>query len=186
MNVSTLTTAELVAVYNKFAPVPVKKFSDRKTAERRVAPYLAKIDTASVYGHSEHGLTTCPVCDTHLSNGISRHGDDVNGKPLRHTSGFMFECLACGAGFGEKVRTSKGGSATGKRPEMARSMELHREIECVDTGAVYKNGFAVKKAGLITSSDCNKLTRVLYTAAKAGDRTKTVELRGLTFRLHLS
>jgi len=33
--ISTATTAELVAFYNKHASTPVKKFADRKTAERR-------------------------------------------------------------------------------------------------------------------------------------------------------
>lgn len=42
MNVSTATTAELVAFYNEHAAQPVKKFADRKTAERRVSALLAK------------------------------------------------------------------------------------------------------------------------------------------------
>lgn len=41
MNVTTATTAELVAFYNANSTTPVKRFSDRKTAERRVAALLA-------------------------------------------------------------------------------------------------------------------------------------------------
>lgn len=42
LNVSTATTAELVAFYNEHnADKPVKKFADRKTAERRVSALLA-------------------------------------------------------------------------------------------------------------------------------------------------
>lgn len=41
MNVTTATTAELVAFYNAKSAKPVKKFADRKTAERRVAALLA-------------------------------------------------------------------------------------------------------------------------------------------------
>lgn len=41
MNVTTATTAELVAFYNAKSATPVKRFSDRKTAERRVAALLA-------------------------------------------------------------------------------------------------------------------------------------------------
>lgn len=41
LNVSTATTAELVAFYNEHnADKPVKKFADRKTAERRVSALL--------------------------------------------------------------------------------------------------------------------------------------------------
>lgn len=39
-NVSTVTAAELVAFYNSKAAKPVKKFVDRKTAERRVLEIL--------------------------------------------------------------------------------------------------------------------------------------------------
>ena len=44
MNVSTATTAELVAFYNKHSDKPVKKFADRKTAERRVSALVAEIE----------------------------------------------------------------------------------------------------------------------------------------------
>lgn len=44
LNVSTATTAELVAFYNEHnADKPVKKFADRKTAERRVSALLATV-----------------------------------------------------------------------------------------------------------------------------------------------
>lgn len=43
MNISTATTAELVAFYNQRADKPVKKFADRKTAERRVAALMATL-----------------------------------------------------------------------------------------------------------------------------------------------
>lgn len=47
LNVSTATTAELVAFYNEHnADKPVKKFADRKTAERRVSALLATVKPA--------------------------------------------------------------------------------------------------------------------------------------------
>lgn len=138
MNVSTATTAELVAFYNANVPADkqIKKFADRKTAERRVQPMadqLARESAAddreiaawdagsatpeapehdeaqeaavqsSVYGFEVHGLYDCPHCDIHLSNGVSQHGDDVNGKPLRHDT-HMFECMGCGGGFGALIK----------------------------------------------------------------------------------
>lgn len=36
MDVKNVTTAELVEFYNKHSPTPIKKFSDRATAEKRV------------------------------------------------------------------------------------------------------------------------------------------------------
>lgn len=80
MNVTTATTAELVAFYNAKSAKPVKKFADRKTAERRVAALLAadqqqnlvKVTAQEVAAaarramaenkiHSDHRLT-CPEC----------------------------------------------------------------------------------------------------------------------------
>lgn len=43
MNISTATTAELVAYFNAHSAKPVKKFADRKTAERRVAALMATL-----------------------------------------------------------------------------------------------------------------------------------------------
>lgn len=40
IDITTATTAELVAFWNAHAEKPVKRFSDRKTAERRVAALI--------------------------------------------------------------------------------------------------------------------------------------------------
>lgn len=45
INVKTATTAELVAFYNANAFQPVKKFTDRATAERRVTALLDAADS---------------------------------------------------------------------------------------------------------------------------------------------
>lgn len=43
LNITTATTAELVAFYNANAATAVKKFADRKTAERRVAALIESL-----------------------------------------------------------------------------------------------------------------------------------------------
>jgi hypothetical protein len=45
--IAAATTAELVAFYNAHAATPVKKFADRKTAERRVAALMADMIATS-------------------------------------------------------------------------------------------------------------------------------------------
>lgn len=58
LNVSTATTAELVAFYNEHnADKPVKKFADRKTAERRVS---ALLETVQIAAGSRQ--LRCPKC----------------------------------------------------------------------------------------------------------------------------
>jgi hypothetical protein len=54
-------------------------------------------------GFEIHGQMDCPHCGIDLCNGVSQHGDDVNGKPLRHDT-HEFECMGCGGGFGKTLR----------------------------------------------------------------------------------
>ncbi len=130
MNVQTATTAELVAFYNEHSEAPgsIKKFADRKTAERRVSALIAKLASAegaaelevandnkarsesSVSNFSIHGLTSCPSCGIHLSNGIGEDKQEVNGKIIRHDTN-QFACLACGAEFGPAIRRRPAPSA---------------------------------------------------------------------------
>lgn len=48
------------------------------------------------------GHVNCPHCSIHLTNGIGEHGQDVNGKPIKHEK-FFFACLACGGEFGPEI-----------------------------------------------------------------------------------
>ena len=148
INVQTATTAELVAFYNANAFQPVKKFADRKTAERRVNALLDaahSVDNSvlamvglppvekrkvNVSGFEVHGHTNCPHCGIDLCNGVSQHGDDVNGKPLRHDT-HMFECMGCGGGFGELIKRAaasatraSGIAASWAVPEIADKRKL--------------------------------------------------------------
>jgi len=53
LNVENATTKELVAYYNEHAEKPVKKFADRKTAERRVNELIASMDKPIAQVRSE-------------------------------------------------------------------------------------------------------------------------------------
>lgn len=100
MNITAATTAELIAFYNANAATPVKRFADRRTAERRVSDLMWKIELTAQYG-CDH----CPACNIHLSNGVGEHGGDVNGRIIRHKTA-QFECLGCGAEFGPSIRVA--------------------------------------------------------------------------------
>ena len=131
MITSATTTAALVDFYNMHvsADKRVKKFQDRATAERRVnalldvqeaearadareiaawdagsaTPEAPEHDRSKPSGFEVHGQMDCPHCGIDLCNGVSQHGDDVNGKPLRHDT-HEFECMGCGGGFGKPLR----------------------------------------------------------------------------------
>ena len=111
MITSATTTAALVDFYNMHVPADkrVKKFADRATAERRVNAILDAQEAERAASRSKpsgfevHGQMDCPHCGIDLCNGVSQHGDDVNGKPLRHDT-YEFECMGCGGGFGKTLR----------------------------------------------------------------------------------
>lgn len=47
-------------------------------------------------------FTFCPCCGIHLENGVGTHGQEVNGRIIKHDA-FEYECLACGEEFGPAV-----------------------------------------------------------------------------------
>ena len=69
MNITTATTAELVAFYNAHNAKPVKKFADRKTAERRCAALLPKVAAEHIMAAAQRAVAAdnahelrCPEC----------------------------------------------------------------------------------------------------------------------------
>lgn len=69
MNITTATTAELVAFYNAHNAKPVKKFADRKTAERRCAALLPKVAAGHIMAAAQRAVAAdnahelrCPEC----------------------------------------------------------------------------------------------------------------------------
>lgn len=233
INVTLATTAELVAFYNaNTGGAQVKKFADRKTAERRVnllieemiqdsdlealndyskgasqvladeigseepaqaeisesnqdlpadyAPLVAPV--GSNLTHEAHDYL-CPHCGVDLNNGVGEHLQEVNGKPVKHDK-YQFECLACGGEFGPVIKPAKVSVSTGKtRIEMAKSLKLDRAIQEATTGHVYANACQVWKSGLVSSSQCDRLSATLYGAAKQGNRLMSVTVNGHVFTL---
>lgn len=53
INVTTATTAQLIAFFNEHSEVQVKKFQDRKTAERRVSRIIELLEASASTGASE-------------------------------------------------------------------------------------------------------------------------------------
>jgi len=203
-NIATATTAELLAFFNaNTGGSPVKKFADRKTAERRCQAlademfaedqvmvaanpdYQAAVDSEEFnrpHAYAEHGHQTCPHCGIDLNNGVGEHMQEVNGTYIKHEQ-YQYECLGCGEEFGPAIKARKASVSTGKkRPAMSSSLKLDRRVLHMNTGDVYNNACQVWKAGLVSSSQCDRLSGVLYNAAKVGLMT-SVNVNGHDFRL---
>lgn len=62
INVSKATTAALLAFYNEHAATPVKRFSDRAAAERRVTALIAEMKPARKSAKAAYVVGVCPAC----------------------------------------------------------------------------------------------------------------------------
>jgi hypothetical protein len=108
----------------KQAEFEIMRAKEEVADDREIAEWNAGAATPEapewdmVWGSEVHGHQNCPSCGIHLSNGVSVHGDDVNGKPLRHDT-HEFECLGCGAGFGKELR--KVANSTTRSAAIAKS-----------------------------------------------------------------
>jgi hypothetical protein len=199
INVKSATAAELLVFYNAHSGrAAVKRFADRRAAEKRVTALLAErqfntpkplpeVDPSHARLIRDYGVAHCPSCGIDLCNGVGHHTQDVNGKKIRH-SYFEFECLGCGKEFGPLLRRNPSSwrataIPSGPRPAMVESLKLDSRIVHIGTGVVYKNANSVYKAGLVSSAQGDRLSSVLYKAAKLGNRTAVALVNGQEFRL---
>lgn len=212
INIKTASTKELVEFYNLYVESSIKKFRDRATAERKCqeildaiaeqdaeeasknAPVETKKEAAEgedAYIISMYGYCNCPKCGVHLSNGVGHHGQEVNGKVIKHEK-YEFECLACGEEFGpeiaKKTSTSDREASATQAETMKTTLKLDRTIEAFDDQfkliGSWKNAYQMWKANpsWMTSSQQDSLTAKLYKAAKES-RQERVEINGRTFQL---
>lgn len=74
--------------------------------------------------------------------------------------------------------------SNGPRPEMKNSLRLDRTIRCVNTKQKWKNAYQMwrENPDWMTSSQQDRLTAQLYSAAKQGERRR-VTINSRTFEL---
>ena len=176
INIKTATTNELVAFYNAHSGCdPVKRFSDRRNAEKRVEKLLAErqFNVPSPLVDGQH----CPVCgSTDLF-----FGRVVKEKLVDEEH--IVTCRSCDYTVDwRKSKSSKPVTKVGPRPAMKQSLKLDRRILHVETGTVYANACQVWKAALVTSSQGDRLSSTLYGAAKRGE-FPVLTVNGHNFKL---
>lgn len=106
-DIKNATMSEMVAFYNAHSDKPVKRFSDRATAERRVSALVPDEYTA------QYGTAHCPSCGVHLSNGVLVHGvdeqSDGSGRTITNTT-HEYYCMGCGHEFGPAIKSPRASS----------------------------------------------------------------------------
>jgi hypothetical protein len=97
MNLSTATTAELLAFYNEHANKPVARFSDRKTAERRVNELMAAIKFSKPSPKKTAALAATPRVKITESVDAKDARLAANPKKLAPKAVGHDQCPRCGA-----------------------------------------------------------------------------------------
>lgn len=176
INVKTATTAELVAFYNAHSGCdPIKKFSDRRNAEKRIEKLLAErqFNIPQPLVDNQH----CPVCGS---------ADLYFGRMVREKLVDEEHCVGChSCGYTVDHRSGKSSkpvTKVGPRPAMKQSLKLDRRIVHIETGNIYANACQVWKAALVTSSQGDRLSSTLYGAAKRGE-FPVLTVNGHNFKL---
>ena len=183
--VLTASTAELLNFFNaNTGGAQVKKFADRQTAERRVQALIneMKAEAPDFYqacelaAEKEEALAVASetLAVIHASVAFPKLNAAEKAKLA------TVELVETGHP-NAKFLSAK----TGPRAEQSKTMKLPRAIVDLTAGIEYKNASAVWKAGVISSSQCDRLSGILYMAAKNGDREKVAEVNGHNFTLAL-
>lgn len=120
-NITTATTAELVAFFNANCEVinanPVKRFADRKTAEKRVAALMASIPAEPVACEKRtaaEGIAASWKNPEVATKRMTRHQVEVNGEEFRSV-GQAFAQLGLGnsnAAIKFRMQLKSAGAAT--------------------------------------------------------------------------
>lgn len=108
IDVTTATTKELLEFFNANSEAQVKRFADRKTAERRVNELIASMPAQEVEVDG-CGHANCPECGVHLSNGLMTFDHALEcADGVKANAGMTkdWQCMACNHEWGA-VRYAK-------------------------------------------------------------------------------
>jgi len=225
----------LLAFYNaNTAGNQVKKFADRKTAERRCALLAEELEAE---GFTEDEIITAILAGTELIKQVESEDEEVSAPVVKQVAEFTpnevydsesddqdiapteeFACPSCGAtvditsgriveragmqhivdegyhtchgcgnewGTKDSVSAPSTGNKRGPVPAIAESMKLDRRTMCLETGEEWSNAgkiWTTHGTEWMTYAQHDKLTRTLYSAAKAGSPL-TYVVNGRSFRL---
>lgn len=156
INVQTSTTAALVAFYNEHANKPVTKFSDRKTAERRVTELLAGLKFSKPSAKNPKapkpafkqtfvdGSPVCPACGGHadVTNGRVVHTKDGHQHVVDEHIAFHHAC-----GHEWSMDTGRPVKAAAASPERAAAIKASWSNKAVAAARAQRHAVRVVYAG---------------------------------------
>jgi len=181
--IETATLKDLVAFYNFHnADKQIKAFASKAKGVERVSALLEML--VDNYEQCPHCLDFADASTYGADATITAAGEEGT------AAGNRMECHSCGTIYsrGGAVYTGgKGGAVAGRTnptfaKTMSESLKLDRTVECIETGEVFKNCFRIFREGHMSNAQSDRLSHILYTAAKQGVRMEQ-EMNGKTYRL---
>jgi hypothetical protein len=169
-NFAELTSKELLAYWNSYEGTkPLKKFRDKATAIRRCQELGDLVSAIESTGRSPARSSVA----TELTETIERNGP-VSMKTPKNVLDV------------KEVRANLKATPERKR-NMSESLRLDRTIHVTNESGkewYFNNTHAMwrERPDWMSGAQVDRITRVLYTAAKKGVRT-SVELNGRTFQM---
>lgn len=195
LNIRAATAKQLLEYYNAHAAEPVRRFADRPTAERRCRELQATLSFLAAHPvpaeenfmipTKPYSVGTCPKCGA---------TQDITCGQIRERAGRQEVineheafCHNCGHEFnyetgGPVVRRKRSAPSGRQRPAMSASLRLDRQVLNLENKQVFRNASHVWRTGLISSAQCDRLSALLYGAAKRSE-FPVVTVNGIRFQL---
>lgn len=155
IDISTATTAELVAFWNAHAEKPVKKFADRKTAERRVAALIEQMNSQPAVEElapaAVEDVVAQDLAAAHLKAGRCPHcgGDESsqtgNGPEGTRKGDAENFCHECGGAYDRVTGAAR--KPYSEEPDAKRSAAIAASWQNPETAALRAARLAVKVNG---------------------------------------
>ena len=101
-----------------------------------LVPQPAPVSGEHVTGFEEHGLTNCPRCEIHLSNGVNTIDSlvETHGDKAYDMLGHQFYCMACDFEWGSEVTRPTKTGPTGTGIKIQKDREERNGIKRPSTG----------------------------------------------------
>tara|TARA_R110002073_G_scaffold106216_1_gene239785 strand:- start:227 stop:838 length:612 start_codon:yes stop_codon:yes gene_type:complete len=192
-NFAELTSKELLAYWNSYEGTkPIKKFRDKATAIRRCQELGDLVSVIESTGRTPKRSSATPevakqLTDTIESNGPASMNTPKNVLDVEKVRNNILNNVKTILKDVKQTRYARLPATPERKRNMSDSLSLDRTIHVTNESGKeweFRNTHAMwkERPDWMSGAQVDRITRVLYTAAKQGVRT-SVDLNGRTFTM---
>lgn len=191
--VTIATGLQLISFYNEHAIKAVKKFADRRTAEKRVLALIQDI----LDNTDDRKMEQCIIAELTGITAPFAHPDNIaaaqreimsreaEGEDMSNATIDPFTSAIVKTPVEHRAEVQPSTYPSKHVPAISTSMKLDRRTVCLESGEVWSNAgkiWTTHGTEWMTYSQHDKLTKTLYSAAKEGRKVQYA-VNGRTFEL---